>query len=124
MNNGPHSLVTHLIEEPGREDNLQEVVHDERLPELKWLSILHELGAYDLHYESIGEAYTHGGQRPRHEEPVVDPRVAAVFHDVRVEVAHGFKDAFEAASPGGGAVHDECPGQHCLQEGNGKQRVG
>ena len=50
---------------------MEEVVHDEKAPDVHGLPVLHEIGTPDLDNVDVGGADEHGGERTGHERPAV-----------------------------------------------------
>lgn len=68
-------MKIYLVKEPGAEDNLEGVVPNENLTQLKRLAVFHQFRSQVLDNEHIGEADASRWQWPAHQEPVIDSRV-------------------------------------------------
>jgi len=78
-----------LVEYPGAEHSLYEVVDDEDSAQAEGLAVLHEPRAQHLGEVGVEQADGERGQRRAHHGPVVHPRVTLIVHDVMVLVYDG-----------------------------------
>ena len=69
---GPKCNIN-LNKNVGAEADLEEVISDEKFPNVDRLSIFHVVGAPDLDDVHVRQADQYRGKRTRHQEPPVSP---------------------------------------------------
>lgn len=69
------TVRSHLVKQPGGEDNLEQIVAYQGVLELEGFSVLHQLRSEHLDAVDVREADEQRGKRRAHQQPIGRPGV-------------------------------------------------
>ena len=77
-----------LIEQPRREYHLEEIVEYHNPSEIERFAILHDFRTQNLDEVDVEKANAQSWEWAAHQEPIVDPRIALVIHEVSIAIVN------------------------------------